>query len=205
MAIGGSRGSVYTSFRCHTGIVRCGRFSTWTSPNIRCPSWRACICRASRRQFSCRDPPRRANRRRCCERLGSRCAGQGEGQPHGCPPIPSMTFSAALAAALSPATRRAVGRTVAWDLGIRVSRLLRPNIRAALRQKFPQDGSVAAALVPAVAAQRQVCLVRQRRQYVQFPAPIRLAHLLSELPREYIPRSLVLRCQCILHERCAGR
>ena len=64
---------------------------------------------------------------------------------------------------------------------------------------------MAAALVPAVAAQRQVGVMRQRRQYVQFAAPIGRAHLPPELPAECGPRPLVRRSQRFPHQFGAGR
>ena len=67
------------------------------------------------------------------------------------------------------------------------------HVRAALRQEFPQQGPVAAALVPAVAAQRQVGAMRQRGEYVQFAAPVGCAHLPAKFPAERGPRPLVRR------------
>jgi hypothetical protein len=96
------------------------------------------------------------------------------------------------------------GVPVRWDLR---NSYLAPSdhIRAPLRQKFPQDGSVAAALVLAVAAQREIRMTRQRCQQVQFPAPIGLAHLPSELPPECGPRSFVSRSQRFFHQFSAWR
>jgi hypothetical protein len=78
------------------------------------------------------------------------------------------------------------------------------DVRAALCQKCTQHGPVAAVLVLAVATQRQIRVMRQGRQYIQFAAPIRCVHLPLELPDEGSPLPLAGHMQGFVHKPGAG-
>src|SRR3982750_4139847 len=58
------------------------------------------------------------------------------------------------------------------------------HLGVTFQTKFPQYRTVAVALIVAVAAERQIRLVRQRGEHVQFVTPIGLAHLATEFPAE---------------------
>jgi hypothetical protein len=65
--------------------------------------------------------------------------------------------------------------------------------RAPLRQEFPHQRAVAAALVLAVAADREIGRVRQRGEQVQHAAGLRPAHLGPIAPGQRAPAALLLR------------
>src|SRR5262249_27752764 len=84
-------------------------------------------------------------------------------------------------------------------------RLRLPEIRAALLQQLAKNRTVAASLVFAVAADRQVGAMRERRQQIERPSCRRRIHLRFEGADKAFPFSLSHCRLALRHQRRAGR
>src|SRR5579859_1710646 len=96
-----------------------------------------------------------------------------------------------------------VSRDAAAGWRLRVPRSV--DVRSALGEELTQDAAMAADLVRAIAAYRELGGVRQGGQQIERSCRIRSLHLGPELAGEALPASLVVRPQRLLEQRLARR
>src|SRR5579862_5068186 len=75
------------------------------------------------------------------------------------------------------------------------------DVRSALGEELTQDAAMAAGLIRAIAAYRELRGVRQGGQQIERSRRIRSLHLGPELAGEALPASLVVRPQRLLEQR----